>query len=121
MLFHEVINLFKFLISMRLQGFQPSIEENSKCFLAHNWEVLRKFCSSVNSTKSNPKKDNFDPKSIGIHSWVFLRGAGLGLSDQRNSSDRYLRSFLGNSLAAPKIETLLVATTSMRLIPENDS
>lgn len=83
------------------------------------------------STNTNPRKDYFDPQSIEIHSWVLLRGApisgelqdsaALGFSDQRSSSDRYLRSFLGNSLAGPKIETLLLATTSMRLIPENHS
>lgn len=57
MLFNEVINVFKFPISMRLQEFQPSIEENSKCFIAHNWEVLRKFCSSEkNLHKHQPQK-----------------------------------------------------------------
>lgn len=72
--------------------------------------TIRKFCVAQRRTSTNtkPKKDHFDPNSTGIHSWVFLRGAGLGFSDQRNSSDRYLRSFPGNSLAGPKIETLLV-------------
>lgn len=104
--FNEVINMFKFPISIRLQEFQPSIEENSKCFPAHHWEVC--VAQRRTSTNTKPKKDHFDPNSTGIHSWVFLRGAGLGFSDQRNSSDRYLRSFPGNSLAGPKIETLLV-------------
>lgn len=45
----------------------------------------------------------------------------LGLSNQMNSYDRYLRSLLGNSLSGLKIEILLVATTSVIVILQNDS
>lgn len=45
----------------------------------------------------------------------------LGLSNQMNSYDRYLRSLLGNLLSGLKIEILLVATTSMIVILQNDS
>jgi len=45
----------------------------------------------------------------------------LGLSNQMNSYDRYLRSLLGNCLSGLKIEILLIATTSMIVILQDDS